>query len=539
MTGGEAVIRSLEINNISTIFGIPGSHNLSIYNAISRSNKIKHILCRHEQGAVLMADGYSRASGKIAVCLTTTGPASLNTLSGVGTSYTDSIPILIISSQNPTFLLGKEKGLIHELSEQVNFFKNITTISTLVDDFKKIPEIIGNTITEMLKGRNRPGYIEIPYNILETIDELVINEPIKYIGNQKIHNSYQNAINLINSSKKPIILSGGGVISSNASYELLNLSKKIDAPVFTTVLGKGSVSDHYRLSAGSLILHPEGKKLLDDSDLLIAVGTRFTEEETESWSLKLPEKFLHIDIDKNEIGKNYTPTDYIIGDAKIVLQSINAKIIPKTNINISNDIKKMKNAIRQHCIEVAPSGITLVDSIRKGISDDSILVSDLTLAAYWCRRFIDVYKPRTNLYPWGFGTLGYSLPAAIGAKCASPNKPVIAIMGDGGFMFNSQEILTSIQENFPIIILIFNDNSYGVLKFQQESLYGNNIGVNLNNPDFVKMGESYGIYSERVNSFSTLEKSLTNVINKNKTCLIEITEPVPWPVMHPTPVNND
>ena len=323
---------------------------------------------------------------------------------------------------------------------------------------------------------------------------------------------------------------------------MVKLAETLSAPVFTTVLGKGSISDHHKLSAGSVLLHPQGKKILDDSDLLLAIGTRFTEEETETWSLKLPNKFIHIDIDIGEVGKSYYPTESIIGDANDVLHSILSKIKTLNTTKFSDrshEIKIMRESIRKNCIDIAPTGIKLVDSIRNGLTDDTILVSDLTLASYWCRRFLDMYLPRTNLYPWGFGTLGYALPAAIGAKAAKPKTPVVAIMGDGGFMFNSQELITAVQYELPIICVIFNDNAYGVLKYQQKSLFKKTIAVDLKNPDFIKMGDSFGIHSEKVETFEELETSLSKAIDMHTTCLIEVTEPVPWPVMHPTPLPSE
>lgn len=542
ISGGDALVKSLESNNITTIFGIPGSHNLSIYDAISRSRKLNHILSRHEQGAVFMADGYSRASGLPGVCLTTTGPAALNTLVGIGTSYADSIPVLLIASQNSTELLGKEKGLIHELTNQLDCFKPVTVSAERINKFQLIPEIINTTFTKMLKDRKRPAVIEIPSDTLAFIGEISIPEPF----NQKIRvinqKDLEKTIQLINSSKKPVILAGGGVISSNASDVLVKLAETLSAPVFTTVLGKGSISDHHKLSAGSVLLHPQGKKILYDSDLLLAIGTRFTEEETEAWTLKLPNKFIHIDIDEREIGKSYSPTGSIIGDANDVLNSILSKIKTRDTTKFSdrsNEIKNMRESIRKNCIDISPNGIRLIDSIRNGLTDDTILVSDLTLASYWCRRFLDMYLPRTNLYPWGFGTLGYALPAAIGAKAAKPETPVVAIMGDGGFMFNSQELITAVQYDLPIICVIFNDNAYGVLKYQQKSLFNKTIAVDLKNPDFIKMGESFGIHSEKAETFEKLETSLSKAIDMNTTCLIEVTEHVPWPVMHPTPLPSE
>ncbi len=537
MTGGEAVVRSLEAHGIDVVFGIPGTHNLAIYDALTHSEKIRHIVARHEQGAAFMADGYARASGHPGVCITTTGPAALNAVSSLGTAYADSSPVLLIASQNPVATFGLEKGLIHECPKQLEALRTVVGEALRPETAGAISETIFDAFRSMAVGRARPAAIEIPIDLLNDEDSIEILSPETERPAVFPVSELMPSLDLIKSSIRPVVWAGGGVITANASEVLVRFAEKLKAPVFTTVMGKGAIPGSHSLSAGSALNHWSGRSYLETCDLLIAVGTRFTDEETDSWTLKLPEKIIHIDIDPQAIGPIYEPTISLIADAKLSLGILDEQLLDHVVDNGSNrvmEVKKLREELRDDCLKKAPVGVHLVDSIQAGLPSDAIVVSDLTLMAYWCRRLLDFYEPRSNLYPWGFGTLGFALPAAIGAKLARPERPVVAICGDGGFMFNLQELATAIQHEVPIVLLVFNDNSYGVLEKQQEVLFGRKIGVNLYNPDFIALAKSFGIKGERVDTIDALEDSLSRAVHYNDTYLIEITVPVPWPVMEPS-----
>lgn len=554
MTGGEAVVKSLEAANVSVVFGIPGSHNLAIYDALAKSENIRHVLARHEQGAGFMADGYARASGNTGVCLTTTGPAALNTISPLGTAYNDSLPVLLVASQNPTKYIGQDKGLIHEIANQLDCFEPITVWRGRASSVDSIPKTIKDAFTHMRNGRHRPAVIEMPTDLLAEVDTVRIPNSLTSPSEKHAIKDLGTATDLLASAKRPAIWAGGGVISSEASLDLIKLAELIQAPVFTTVLGKGVIPGDHPLSAGSAILHPTAREFLIGSDavhrssnqgsedlkgcdLLLAIGTRFTDEETDSWTLQLPKTLIHVDVDPEEFGRNYLPTLAVEGDAKEVIRELTSRLNKRTlrgDNNRITEIKYLREAIRNDCLKRAPEGVNLIDCLQAALPREAILVSDLTVAAYWCRRLLEVYGPRNNLYPWGFGTLGYALPAAIGAKAARPDAPVVALVGDGGFLFNCQELTTAIQHDLPIIILVFNDNAYGVLKPQQQALFGRTIGVDLLNPNFLKLAESFGINAQRVDTLPQLEPAITSAIKSNQTSLIEVTMPVPWPVMEPS-----
>ncbi len=555
MTGGEAVVGSLEAHNVRTVFGIPGSHNLSIYDALAKSDLIRHIVARHEQGAGFMADGYARACGEPGVCITTTGPAALNTLAALGTAFNDSSPVLLVTSQNPTANLGANKGLIHEISDQLDCFRPVTRLVGRADTITSIPGTVNDTFKGMLEGRHRPAVIEVPSDLLDGQDAVSIPGPIIPQRLKPRYEHVELAAKLLASARRPAIWAGGGVISSDASNELVQLAEAIQAPVFTTVLGKGAIPGDHPLSAGSAILHPLGREFLAGSkvihprvrpnsttdfqgcDLLLAVGTRFTDEETDSWTLRLPESLIQVDIDTEEISRNYTPTAAVVGDAREVIRALISRLAHAESGSYTDrtaEISQLRKDIRHDCIDRAPEGVGLVETLRSALPRDTILVSDLTIAAYWCRRLLDVYQPRTSIYPWGFGTLGYAVPAAIGAKLARPDRPVVALVGDGGFLFNCQELATAIQHDVPVVILVFNDNAYGVLKSQQEVLHGRTMAVDLVNPDFLKLAEAFGVDAQCAETFEQLYSAVTTAINSSRASLIEVTIPVPWPAMEPS-----
>ncbi|MYC21549.1 MAG: thiamine pyrophosphate-binding protein, partial [Caldilineaceae bacterium SB0662_bin_25] len=327
-----------------------------------------------------------------------------------------------------------------------------------------------------------------------------------------------------------------GVIGSGAGAELQALAERLQAPIFTTVLGKGAVRDDHPLAAGATLLLPYARAFLAESDVMLAVGTRFTEEESDRWGLRLPESLIHIEIDPEEIDRNYPATVGVLGDARSALQLINEKLrdVRGREKGIAAGIAEMRQKVWGYCQERAPEGVELVQTLRKALPRETIIVSDLTVAAYWCRRLLDIYEPRTNIYPWGFCTLGFGLPAAIGAKVAKPERPVVVLCGDGGFLFNCQELAAAVQLGLPIVTLVFNDSAYGVLRPQQEARYGAAHEVDLVNPDFMGLAGAFGVDGCRVESIEQLGPAVTRAIEADRSALIELPGKLPWPIMEPS-----
>ncbi len=536
LTGGEAVVRSLEAHGVDTVFGIPGTHNLGIYDALREMGGIRHILARHEQGAAFMADGYARASGEVGVCLSTTGPAALNTLASLGTAYSDSSPVLCIASQIPAEGIGLGKGYLHECEDQLGSFAPVTKWRAGANTVESIPGVMQEAFARMQNGRPRPTAVEIPCDTLDESDDVTIPAPAAVNRLAPDPEQVERAAGLLRAARRPVIWAGGGVIGSGAGVELRQLAERLQAPVFTTVLGKGAIADDHPLVAGATILHPAARAFLAESDLMLAVGTRFTEEETDRWGLRMPDTLIHIDIDPEEIDRNYEATVGVVGDARAALQLINTELqdVREQGNGSAAGIAHLRQEVWRYCQDRAPEGVELVQTLRKALPRETIIVSDLTVAAYWCRRLLDVYEPRTNIYPWGFCTLGFGLPAAIGAKAARPDRPVVALCGDGGFLFNCQELAAAVQLDTPIVTIVFNDSAYGVLRPQQEARYGHAHAVDLVNPDFVALAGAFGVDSCRVESIEQLGPAVTKAIEADKSALIELPGTLPWPIMEPS-----
>ena len=326
------------------------------------------------------------------------------------------------------------------------------------------------------------------------------------------------------------------MISSDAGTELRQLAERLQAPIFTTVLGKGAVAEDHPLAAGNALLHPAARAFLAECDLMLAVGTRFTEEETDRWGLRLPDSLIHIDIDPEEIDRNYPATVGIVADARAALQEFNARLqnLGKQEHREAVEIANMRQEVWRYCQARAPEGVELVQTLRTALPRETIVVSDLTVAAYWCRRLLDIYEPRTYIYPWGFCTLGFGLPAAIGAKVARPDRPVVVLCGDGGFLFNCQELAAAVQSKVPLVVLVFNDSAYGVLRPQQEVRYGGAHAVDLVNPDFMALAGAFGVDGCRVTSIEQLGPTVAKAIEADKTTVIELPGTLPWPIMDPS-----
>lgn len=538
MTGGEAVVHALKVHDVDTVFGIPGAHNLALYEALLDAGGIRHIVARHEQGAAFMADGYARASGKVGVCLCTSGPAVLNAVTSLGTAYCDSSPVLCIASEIPSEMIGKEKGFIHECRDQLACLRPVTTWCRLAKEVPTIPGMLQEAFLKMQEGRPRPAALEIPCDVLDASDNVEIPEPATWVRRQPSSESIEKAAQLLNQSRRPVIWAGGGLISSGASAELRELAERMQAPVFTTILGRGAITGDHPLSAGSAMVHPAAREFVASCDVMLAVGTRFTEEEAVGWTLRLPDNLIHVDIDPQEMGRNYPPTVAVVGDARESLRQLNGSLdAMQTKVMEARDgeVASLRQQIVDDCRQIAPQGVELVETLQSVLPREAIIVSDLTMAAYWCRRLLDVYEPRTNIYPWGFCTLGFGVSAGIGAKAARPECPVVVISGDGGFLFNCQELATAVQFQLPMVVLLFNNNSYGVLKPQQQVRYGRTLGVDLVNPDFVALAESFGCRAQRVTSLDQLGPAVSQALESDRTWVIEVTCDVPLQIMEPGP----
>lgn len=528
-TGGEAVVESLVAHGVSAVFGIPGTHNLAVYEALAADSGIRHVLARHEQGAGFMADGHARATGDLGVCLSTTGPAALNVLTPLGTAFADSVPVLSIASEIPVAGLGRNRGYLHECRDQLACYAPVTGYSARVTRASSIGPTIAEAVVAMRTGRPRPAAIDIPCDLLDAQQEIARVVPGTVAEVSCDAEAVARAAELLAAARRPLIWAGGGVIRSRASAALVRLAETLDAPVFCTVLGKGALPADHRLAAGEGFLHPAALAIREECDVLLAVGTGLGQLETCNWELPMPPTLIQVDIDAETIGHNYPVTTGIVGDAAAAMDAL-SDAIPARNPQRSEAVATMKAEMRRQCRERCPQVADLVEAIRRGLPRETVLVNDLTIAVYWGRYLLDVYEPNTYLYPWNFCTLGYGLPAAIGAAVARSDVPVVAMCGDGGFLFNVQELATAVQQQLPLTVVVFNDSAYGVLKPQQQQRYGRTFETDLHNPDLVALAGAFGADGMRAESHGQLETALGKAIASDRVTVIDVPVSLPWPV---------
>ena len=533
MRGGEAIIESLKNMGVKTIFGYPGGQTIPFYDMLYDSD-MDHILVRHEQCAAHAADGYARASGKVGVCLATSGPGATNLVTGIATAHMDSSPIIAITGQVPTHLIGNDA---FQEADIIGITMPITKHSYQPKDPDLIPSMIKSSFEIAQSGRPGPVLIDIPKEIQEGEltgfdDSLILtpgyNPTIK--GNIK---QIKKAGDLIRQAKRPLILAGGGVIIGNASDELTELAKTINAPVMTSLLGKGAFDESDDLSLGMLGMH--GRKVSNDSineaDLLIAVGVRFSDRTTGRLDSFVPDtKVIHIDIDPAEIGKNVEVDLPIVGDAKNILSSLN-KVLKdyKPNDNVNNWAARIKERKQELIPRVTYSDVplkpqTVIKEISEVLTPDSILTTDVGQNQMWAAHFFDTQKPRKFISSGGLGTMGFGFPSAIGAKVACPDDPVVSINGDGGFLMVCQELATVREYDIPVIAVVLENRTLGMVYQWQSLLYDGRHSQTLlgNSPDFVKLAESFGVNGVRITEPGETREALSKAIKDNEPILLNV-----------------
>ena len=533
MRGGEAIIESLKNMGVKTIFGYPGGQTIPFYDMLYDAD-MDHILVRHEQCAAHAADGYARASGRVGVCLATSGPGATNLVTGIGTAYMDSSPIVAITGQVPTHLIGNDA---FQEADIIGITMPIVKYSYQPKNPDMIPSIIKSSFEIASTGRPGPVLIDVPKEVqegelTEFKDDLIetpgYNPTVK--GNIR---QIKKASELIKQSKKPMILAGAGVIISNACCELKKLAETINAPVMTSLLGKGAFDETSDLALGMLGMH--GRKVSNDyineSDLLIAIGVRFSDRTTGRLDSFAPDtKIIHIDIDPAEIGKNVEVDLPIVGDARNTLSSLN-KVLK--DYKSSSEVNEWADMIKQKKKELLPRVTyddvplkpqTVIKEIAEALNPEAILTTDVGQNQMWAAHFFDTQKPRKFISSGGLGTMGFGFPAAIGAKVACPDNPVVSLNGDGGFLMVCQELATVKEYDIPVIAVVLENRTLGMVYQWQSLLYNERHSQTLlgNSPDFVKLAESFGVNGVRVTKPGETKEALSNAIKDNEPVLLNV-----------------
>ena len=499
MTGGHAVAAALRAEGVDHVFGIVGTHDCPLFDGVYGDPAFKVVTVRHEQGASLMAAGYARASGKIAACFVVPGPGLTNALTGMGMACSESAPMLVFGGQNALAQLEREGGHFHELANSVKVARSVCGYATRVAAPGDIPRVIREAMRTMRCGRPRPAYIELPLDVQSAEADVAVLPPERYSRPAGDPAEVARAAQALRSAQRPLVFAGEGVEISEASDALVAVAEALGAPVVTSMFGRGAISDRHPLALGDgwgrLGLYDD---VLARADLVLVAGSRIDVVSDPSLGARFPERLVQIDIDPLFIGQRRPVEVGIVGDPRLVLEALAAELGGRRREGWY-DVTEFRRRKRAALTDRAEPVLAVVDDLRAALPDDTIVVDDLTLVGYWMPLMLETYLPRTLIHPGTYGTLGYSLPAAIGAKLARPERPVVAVCGDGGFLFTLQELATARALALDLVVMIFNDNAFGAIRqFQDRMFGGRHIGAALDNPDFVKLGEAFGARSERV-----------------------------------------
>ena len=524
-TGAKALVKALESEGVEFIFGYPGGATLPIYDELARSS-IKHILARHEQGAAHMADGYARASGKVGVCMATSGPGATNLVTGIATAYMDSIPIVAITGQVSRPMIGNDA---FQEVDTTGITIPITKHNYLVKKTSDIPSIIKEAFYLASTGRKGPVLIDIPKDVQQEFFNLNESREIKLEGYKPTTKGHpgqiKRAVQLIKNVKKPLIIAGGGIVNSNASKELLKLIEKASIPLIHTLMGKSSIPNNHPLYFGMLGYHGRvaANTAVNRADLIIAVGVRFGDRSTGPLNTFAKQaKIIHIDIDPAEISKNVPAFLPIVGDAKYILEQI-ANLLPE--LEHDKWISSLQKINVEHPLTYKTKGVVIQNIIRvlEEKAENPILVTDVGKHQMFAAHYFPVDMGRTFLTSGGLGTMGFSVPAAIGAKVAVKDRPVVDIAGDGSFLMTCQQIATAVQYNIPVLILVMNDYCLGMIHQLQDVLYGKRYqACDLEKiVDYAKLAESLGARGIRVTKNSEIESAIEEGLSNNRPTVID------------------
>ncbi|MBC7090917.1 MAG: biosynthetic-type acetolactate synthase large subunit [Nitrososphaeria archaeon] len=532
LSGAQSLIDSLQKEGVEVIFGLPGGAILPVYDILYESN-IRHILVKHEQSAAHMADGYARASGRPGVCMATSGPGATNLVTGIANAYMDSSPVVAITGQVPRTMIGKDA---FQEADIIGITTSITKYNFQPRTVAEVPKVVKMAFKLATSGRPGPVLIDIPRDVQVEIDEVdeVEDNHVKVRSNVSPHPlQVKRAVDLLVNAERPIILAGGGIILSNASEALQALAELLLAPVATTLMGKGCFPENHPLSLGVVGMHgsPEANKAILEADVLLAVGCRFSDRTTCNISDFCPDaKIIHVDIDASEIGKNRLVDVPIVGDANITLSKM-YEMLTKCLVKREDSLWfKRIQEIREECssIEVfsRDDGLSppkILKEVREIVPPDTIVTTEVGQNQMWASLYFKAYKPRTFITSGGLGTMGFGFPAALGAKVAKPDVPVLDIAGDGSFIMTSNMLITSVNENIPVIVLILNNSMLGMVAQWQRLFYNRRYSaVKLVNPDFVKLVEACGANGVRVNSLDELKNALLQALKNDVTTVIDV-----------------
>ena len=534
MIGATALMKALEKEGVKEVFGLPGGANLPMYDELGKSN-IRHILVRHEQSAAHMADGFGRVSRKPGVCFATSGPGATNLLTGIATAQADSAPMVAVTGQVPVAMIGKDA---FQESDIIGMANPALKYSYQPRTPEEIPTMVKQGFYIAETGRPGPVLLDVPKDVQQNEANIPFPDEVRVPGyhpwtDPDMQNTGR-AVELLLSAQKPIILAGGGVIISSAFAELQSIAELLMIPVVTTFKGKGAFPEDHPLSLGPIGMHghAEANKLMTEADCVLAIGTRFSDRSVgtfEEFEKNL--KIIHMDVDPAEIGKNQTTSVAVVGDVRTSLR-IFGKLLMDKAVRPSDDnpwlkhVKETKQYWREN-LKLHPGEMgaaKILRKLRELLPKESIVTTEVGQHQMWASLFFDAIHPGTFFSSTGLGTMGWGFPAAIGAKTARPDVPVVDIAGDGSFNMTEHSLATAVLEDLPVIVFLINNYSLGMVAQWQRTFYDRRmVGVDLKKcPDYVKLAESYGAQGIRAQSMDELEKAIKDGLNSDVATVIDI-----------------
>lgn len=522
-TGAHLLVESLIGEGVDLLFGIPGVGTLAVYDVFVDHPELRHIEVRHEQSAIFMADGFARATGRVGVAFTSNGPGALNTITAMATAHNDSVPVLHLVSENPPEVRRKGKGHFHDISDQFGIFRPVSGHAAQVALADEIPAAVHSAFFALRNRRPRPALVEFANEALTSVATTAPGGPAPSMERPTDLDTLARAAAVLAESERPLVWAGGGIATPEAASALLRVVERLGAPTITTQKGKGAIPSEHPLHVGNWANEQPVRDLIAECDVLLAVGTRFSYFPTGGWSLRLPDRIIQIDIDPAEIGRNYPVETGLVGDAGVLLGAVDSALdrlghqpLPWRDDEVAKTLARITEAVG------TPIEIEVLDQIRAALPPESLVFNDPTTIAFWARSHWKTDRPRTWFVPSGFGTLGFALPAAIGASLARPDAPSIAIIGDAGIMFTIQDLMTAVQERVPVVVVVFNDEGYGVERRHQDHLYGRRSGVDVRPPDFVAVARAFGARGLLVDDLSRVGETVALALDAEGPTLIEV-----------------
>jgi thiamine pyrophosphate-dependent acetolactate synthase large subunit-like protein len=502
-TGATQLVEMLAALGVELVFGLPGVHNLPIWQALS-ATEIRLVGVRHEQTAAYAADGYARATGRLGVALVTTGPGAANTLAGTGEAMASGSPVLIIATDIPAALRreGVYRGVLHETRDQAAMFAPVTKATRVVSDGEQIAGTVLECAAVALVAPSGPVYLGVPTDLLSQPVTSAAAELPPALARPAVPDAdLDRAVELLSNATRPLIWAGGGALRADAGPLVGELALRLAAPVVTTYASRGLLAANHPCMVPGPVHDPAVGGLWDEADLVLAVGTDFDGSMTQNWLMPAPPRLIAVNVDAADAGKNYAPDLALVGDARAVLEQLLPRTAPRQNLDeLQLRMAAIAHEVAESLAADEPQAKQLLDVMEHSLPEDTVVVADMCIPGYWLGGYWRAPIPRKLAYPLGWGTLGFGFPAALGA-CLAGVGPTVCVIGDGGFMYACGELATVVESRIPVTVVLVDDGGYGMLRFDQQRAGDEPFGVDLARPDFVALAASFGLAAPSVDGF--------------------------------------